>query len=375
MISAILMPTWGLSMEEGTIVSWLVAEGADVTPGRELVEIETTKITNVLEADGAGILRRQVAKPGEVQACGNLIGVLASSEVPEAEIDAFIAGFAATQTKTETEDAPVESARQITLSDGRALRYRQIGDGGHPVIFIHGFGGDLDSWMFNQPETARQRASYAIDLLGHGGSAKALQSGTVAELADAVGAALEALGLAGAHLIGHSLGGAVALELALRRSDTRSLTLIAAAGLSERIDDGYIADFIAAQRSRDVQRCLGKLFADPKSVSREMAEGVAQYKRLDGVTEALRQIEAACFKDGVQQMHYVDRLAALPYPILVLWGAQDAILSPETLQMLPASVEKHLLADAGHMPQMEQAQRVNELLLRHLAAADARAGA
>src|SRR5437879_3448378 len=128
MIAPILMPTWGLSMEEGTIVTWLIEEGAAVTPGLELVEIETTKITNVLEAEAAGILRRQVAKPGEVQACGNLIGVLAAADVAGAEIDAFIAGFATTDSKRETDQTPeAEATRLADLADGRVLRYLQRG--------------------------------------------------------------------------------------------------------------------------------------------------------------------------------------------------------------------------------------------------------
>jgi pyruvate dehydrogenase E2 component (dihydrolipoamide acetyltransferase) len=68
-IYALTVPKWGLSMEEGTILEWRVAEGADVTPGLELVDIETTKITNTLEAQNAGTLRRIVAAPGQTLPC------------------------------------------------------------------------------------------------------------------------------------------------------------------------------------------------------------------------------------------------------------------------------------------------------------------
>jgi pyruvate dehydrogenase E2 component (dihydrolipoamide acetyltransferase) len=93
MIWAITMPTWGLSMEEGTIVGWRVAEGSPTAAGVELVEIETSKIANSLEAREAGVLRRQLAMPGQIVACGELIGIIATDAVSESEIDAFIAKF------------------------------------------------------------------------------------------------------------------------------------------------------------------------------------------------------------------------------------------------------------------------------------------
>jgi pyruvate dehydrogenase E2 component (dihydrolipoamide acetyltransferase) len=57
------MPKWGLSMQEGAVVEWLKPEGAAVVEGEELVDIETSKITNVCESPVAGVLRRIVAQP------------------------------------------------------------------------------------------------------------------------------------------------------------------------------------------------------------------------------------------------------------------------------------------------------------------------
>src|SRR5260221_5518844 len=118
MITPILMPTCGLTMEEGTIVQWLVDEGAEITVGVELVEIETTKIANVLESQQIGILRWRIARPGETYACGQLIGVLADAETDDAAIAAFIAGFAG---KTAKLDEVEESGgpRYVDLPDGR----------------------------------------------------------------------------------------------------------------------------------------------------------------------------------------------------------------------------------------------------------------
>jgi pyruvate dehydrogenase E2 component (dihydrolipoamide acetyltransferase) len=372
MITPILMPTWGLTMEEGTIVRWLVDEGAEIAPQAELVEIETTKIANVLEAQQVGILRRKIALPGQSYACGQLIGVIAGQDVDEHALDAFIAEFADQPVKGEAEQAEVASTPSyVDLPDNRQIRYLRLGDGNIPAVFVHGFGGDLSSWQFNQPRLSQERATYALDLLGHGGSSKVLKSGHLDELVAGVVDALDALGLGKVHLIGHSLGGAAALAIAATSPDrVATLSLIAPAGFGNRIDGTYIRDFIAAQRTRDLQRCLGRLFHNPEAVGRRMVDETAQYKRTDGVQQALQQIADACFGADEKFDRDLSRLAALDMPAMVIWGQEDTILSAEALSRLPAHVPGHKIEAAGHMPQMESAARVNELLVVQMKESD-----
>jgi pyruvate dehydrogenase E2 component (dihydrolipoamide acetyltransferase) len=92
-IAAVTMPKWGIEMVEGTINGWTVAVGQPVARGDALLDVETEKIVNTVEAPAAGVLRRQIGAVGDVYPVGVLIGVIADAATSDADIDAFVAGF------------------------------------------------------------------------------------------------------------------------------------------------------------------------------------------------------------------------------------------------------------------------------------------
>ena len=94
-MTAVTMPKWGIEMTEGTITGWRVREGARIERGAEILDVETEKIVNAVEAPASGVLRRVTAGEGETCAVGALIGVIADEQASDADIARFIESFAA----------------------------------------------------------------------------------------------------------------------------------------------------------------------------------------------------------------------------------------------------------------------------------------
>ena len=92
-IVAVVVPKWGLEMTEGTVSSWLKQPGDMVARGEPLIEIESEKIVNSLDAPAEGMLRRILLDAGNIAAVGTLIGVIADASASEDDLDRFIRDF------------------------------------------------------------------------------------------------------------------------------------------------------------------------------------------------------------------------------------------------------------------------------------------
>ena len=115
-IFPITMPKWGIEMQQGTITEWHAVPGGALAKGAPLLDVETEKIVNSVEAPVAGTLRRIVAETGSTEAVGALIAVFADASVSEAEIDAFITGFKPADASFDHADAPAAPAAPAAVA-------------------------------------------------------------------------------------------------------------------------------------------------------------------------------------------------------------------------------------------------------------------
>ena len=109
-IFPITMPKWGIEMTQGTITGWHAAPGQAVGKGDTLLDVETEKIVNSVEAPVPGTLRRILADVGATENVGALIAVFAAPDVPDAEIDAFVTGFRPADTSFEPDSGGAAAA-------------------------------------------------------------------------------------------------------------------------------------------------------------------------------------------------------------------------------------------------------------------------
>ena len=200
----------------------------------------------------------------------------------------------------------------------------------------------------------------ALDLPGHGESTKSLESGTLAELANVLEAYMEAVGISEAHLVGHSMGAAVCLELARQAPQrVKSMVLVAPGGLGQAANPDYIEGFASAENRKQLKNAMQLLFANQELVTRQMVDDTLKYKRLEGVTEALRKLAdhaLAGSDSGVS-------IGMVKVPTLVIWGSRDAVIPPPMeCDWTKAGVTLHLLEGCGHMPHIEASQQVNRLI-------------
>jgi pimeloyl-ACP methyl ester carboxylesterase len=243
---------------------------------------------------------------------------------------------------------------------GCRLRYL-VGGEGEPLVLVHGLGGAAANWLALAPLLLPGRRLLVPELPGHGGSSPLPAAPSLNPYADRISLLLEREGLARAPVVGHSLGGAIALRLAIRRPELVSgLVLAAGAGISSGTRNARYAltitgllkpgRKIAPHRARVARSPLLKRLvfgrwgvADPPALPPEVVEaflaGPALHSDTVSAAKALVRDDPRSDLDGVR------------CPALVLWGARDNQLPVgdafDYARRLRARLR--VIADCGHL--------------------------
>ena len=255
----------------------------------------------------------------------------------------------------------------FTEIEGIQVRYYERGSGDSIILLLHGFGGDLDNWMFNFGTLSEKNRLFALDLPGHGKSTKTINDPSIKGMGEFVNKFLAIHNLTSVNIVGHSMGGAIAIQMFLDRPHiVKSLTLIGSAGLGKNINRDYLIGFVESKTPQEMTLVLQQLFADESLVSRQLVEEILNYKLMDGVESTLKEISETFFAIN-QQTNLADNLVDSFKPILLIWGREDKIIPVSHAQNFYAAagknVEIKIFESAGHMVHMEKASEVNQCLI------------
>ncbi len=253
------------------------------------------------------------------------------------------------------------------MADAKRLHCIEMGKGaGAPVIFLHGFGGLAERWSALQGRVGEHKTTLAFDLPGHGGSLDYPDFGEPKVAARAVIDALCERNIEKAHLVGFSMGGAIASLIGLFAPDKlASLTLLAPGGFGPEINHRLLQDYAAAESAAEFRQVLPHFFGYNFAVSDEIIENEVAARKKKGATAALQRTASLLFDGKAQGVIPLGPLVKLDVPIKVLWGTQDNVLPTRQAHKLPPEIAVHVFPDTGHMLAEEQPNGVFRLVMEN----------
>jgi pimeloyl-ACP methyl ester carboxylesterase len=257
---------------------------------------------------------------------------------------------------------------------------------GDPIVFIHGHAGSWTNWLEQLPVLARSHRVVAMDLPGFGRSPLPEHAISITEYARDVEAVMEQLGIDTAVVVGNSMGGFIAAELAIRfPARVSGLVLVSAAGLSTKYAQMPARFMANAMYERGLEVIAPLTRVPPRRAAR-----LARRRRLRGAAlylvaahpqslhpamawELVRGSGAPAVAAGsaaIARYDFRDRLPEIACPTLIVWGDTDRTVPPsaadEFMRLIPGS-RKVIFEDTGHLPMIERPARFNALLNKFLA--------
>jgi 2-hydroxy-6-oxonona-2,4-dienedioate hydrolase len=254
--------------------------------------------------------------------------------------------------------------------DGLPIRYLVAGTG-PPLVLLHGAGDNALDWKWVMPALAATHRVYAADLPGSPESARPAADYSPAFFERFVATFVDALDIGQATFGGNSLGGLIALRLALSEpARVTALVLVDSAGLGRAVNPVFTSVNVPGLGEAAMpfwrtpigayQRAWGRtalLFAHPRrSVPREWLEEQRRLALLPGYLEAHLTVLRALVSPFGQREVLVDNLPALKIPTLIVWGERDRVFPQSQAREAVSRLREGSLAlipECGHMPHVE----------------------
>ena len=265
------------------------------------------------------------------------------------------------------------------LIDGQPVNTIELGAGEPAIVFVHGLSGSWQNWLAQLPDFAASHRVLALDLPGFGRSPMPRQEISIAGYARILDGLLAARGIDAAVVVGNSMGGFIAAELAIAVPQrVERLVLVSAAGLST-YNEPQATRALPMLRRGERLLAATTAWAAARSdtltrrprLRRELLRLVAAHpERLPAAlaAEQMRGAGTPGFFDALASILGYDmreRLPEIACPTLVVWGDRDRLISvrdADTFEQLIPNARKVVFPDTGHVAMLERPAQFNALL-------------
>ncbi|HEV7770229.1 MAG TPA: alpha/beta fold hydrolase [Solirubrobacterales bacterium] len=276
--------------------------------------------------------------------------------------------------KTKPAEVTVPGGRLLDLPGGEVQVVDRGPHDADPIVLIHCFTCAIDWWDAAMPLLARNHRVVAIDLLGHGGSEKPGSGYSIPDQADLMAAALQRLGVRKAEIVGHSLGGTIAVALAQRTPRLADrVVIIDTAPDHSRSSLGLIAGLAFQPVIGEALWRIKPDFAVRDGLQVAFAPGFdvpdAFVDDVNRMTFTAYDESPSQSEDFVNEEPLDQRMRETGLPLMVIMGAEEQIIEDPAAALaeyrgtVPA-VETHLIEGSGHSPNVEKPALTAALLER-----------
>lgn len=253
----------------------------------------------------------------------------------------------------------------ISMSDKTSIYYEDLGQG-RPVVFVPGYSGSSEIWMYQILHLGRSFRCIVYDPRGHGKSDKPISDYTMPIMAKDLRELLEGLDVANPVLVGWSMGGAIAVEYALEYADVEALVLVAPTlpRFTQTTDHPFGMDDSEYDSFIERESTFTPEFRTTQFASNfYRSELRASAEWLTRLSLAMPPHVGVAYMNTLRELDYTDRLAEITCPTLICHSVNDRVCDPRWSELIEAAhsnVEVSWYRESGHALMLEEPEHLSE---------------